>query len=178
VAHAGYALLGVFGDPQRATPALLYYVLTYALTVLGAFGVIAIVESGTRSLQISGLAGLGTRSPLLASTLTVFVLSLAGIPPLAGFFGKFYVFVNASKAGGSLGYFWLVLVALATSCVSLYYYLQVLKQVWVIAPEAGSGETQARLVPPSFATRTVLLALAAGVILLGCFPQWLISGLQ
>jgi NADH-quinone oxidoreductase subunit N len=170
VAHAGYALLAVLGDSQSA---LLYFVVTYAVTAVGAFGVVAVVEHRTGGETIGSLAGLRERSPLLAGALTVFMLSLAGIPPLAGFFGKFYVFVAAAKQGPGLGYWWLVALALAMSCVSLFYYLQVLKQVWV-APREESA--------PGFAGEkavAALIALLAGaVVVLGCAPEWLIGFLR
>ncbi|MSU35030.1 MAG: NADH-quinone oxidoreductase subunit N [Pedosphaera sp.] len=171
IAHAGYALLAVLADPPDAKPALLYYVTTYAMTLVGMFGLVSVVERGHGDDSIGRLAGLSQRSPLLAACLSVFSLSLAGVPPLSGFFGKFYVFVALVKSGPSYSsHFWLALVAIAMSCVSLYYYLQVLKQVWVGEP---LGDTRPAKV--SAALTFVVAGLALGVVLLGCAPELLLA---
>ncbi len=171
IAHAGYALLGLIGGSQSA---LLYYAITYAVTSMGVFGVVAVMENRAGSESVVGLAGLRERSPLLAGVLTVFVLSLAGIPPLAGFFGKFYVFIAAAKQGEGLGYWWLVALALAASCVSLYYYLQVLKQVWVVPSERpGQGGVAGGIVVSG-----LLVVLAVVVVALGCAPELLLRFLK
>ena len=174
IAHAGYALLAVLANPQDAGPALLYYVTTYAMTLVGLFGLISAVERNNDDDSMTRLAGLSQSSPLLAGCLSVFGLSLAGVPPLAGFFGKFYVFVAVVKSGSSYSaHLWLVLVAIAMSCVSLYYYLQVLKQAWVAEPAADTKPAQA-----SAALTFVIVALALGVVLLGCCPELLLAHLR
>jgi NADH-quinone oxidoreductase subunit N len=172
IAHAGYALLGIMANSPQGLAALVYYVITYALTTVGAFAAVQAVEGPQGDPRLGDLAGLGRREPLVSLCLMVFILSLAGIPPLAGFFGKFYVFVAAAAVGGThLHLLWLVIVAIAMSAVSLYYYLLVLKQVYV-APEPASGAAHA---PVSATSRVVLLLLAAGVILLGCAPDLLVG---
>jgi NADH-quinone oxidoreductase subunit N len=170
IAHAGYAMLALIGGSQSA---LLYYAITYAVTSVGAFGVIAVMENRTGNEAISGLAGLRERSFLLSAVLTVFMLSLAGIPPLAGFFGKFYVFIAAAKQGAGLGYWWLVAVALAASCVSLYYYLQVLKQVWVTPAGEGQGKVSGGII-----VSALLVVLALVVVVTGCVPELLLRLLK
>jgi NADH-quinone oxidoreductase subunit N len=103
----------------------------------------------------------------------VFMLSLAGIPPLAGFFGKFYIFSSAlSGGGGDMGMLWLVVLAIAMSAVSLYYYLQVLKQIYIIEAPAGPGAG-----PGPVSSRVVMALLAFAVLVLGCAPNLLISRL-
>src|ERR1035441_19435 len=92
VAHAGYMLLAIVAHSQQSLAALLYYVVTYALATIGAFAVIAVVEEQKGSDQLSHFDGLARQAPGLSLGLAIFILSLAGIPPLAGFFGKFYLF--------------------------------------------------------------------------------------
>ena len=167
VGHAGYMLLGLIAHTPQGVSALLYYVITYALAALGAFGVIAALEDEGVD-RIEDLAGLYRRAPGLSLCMLVFLLSLAGIPPLAGFFGKFYIFAAALQAAPHLGLLWLVLLAVAMSAVSLYYYLRVLKQIYVAdAPEAPAVHTP-------FVTRVVIWALAAAVVVLGCAPGLLL----
>jgi NADH-quinone oxidoreductase subunit N len=171
VAHAGYASLAFLADGKLGYPALIYYVVTYALATLGAFGAVAHVLRHAGGDDLERFDGLGQRAPILSLCLMVFLLSLAGVPPLAGFFGKFYVFTAAIKAGGdSLALLWLVLIGLAASVVSLYYYLQVLKRVYVSPPAIGAQDFS-----PAPVTQIVLVILALLVLLLGCFPSILLS---
>jgi NADH-quinone oxidoreductase subunit N len=169
VAHAGYALLGILTNSQQGFASLIYYVATYALTVVGAFGVVAAVEDSVGE-KLTDFAGLSRRAPVLSLCMMVFMLSLAGIPPLAGFFGKFYIFTSAIQLGArNLGLLWLVILAIGMSAVSLYYYLQVLKQIYVI--EASNHSP----VPIALPTQTAIVALAIGVVVLGCFPNLLLG---
>jgi NADH-quinone oxidoreductase subunit N len=170
IAHAGYALLGVLANNQQGLQSLLYYVMTYGLTVVGAFGVVSVIEGREGDARIADFAGLGRREPVLSFCMMIFMLSLAGIPPLAGFFGKFYLFTAAMGGAKNLGLLWLVVIAIATSAVSLYYYLQVLKQIYV-AP-AQDSEIKA---PVPLSARIVLCVLAAGVVILGCAPNLLLG---
>jgi len=174
VAHAGYMLLGVMAHGPMGVASLVYYVITYALTTLGAFGVVAVVQRQTGGERLSNFAGLGRRAPGLAACMMVFILSLAGIPPLAGFFGKFYIFSEVLRGGvAHMELLWLVILALGLSAVSLYYYLQVLKQIFVV-PEPESGTPLGRV---PLLQQVVLCVLALMVIGLGCFPQWLLERL-
>jgi NADH-quinone oxidoreductase subunit N len=143
---------------------------TYGLSVVGIFAIIGQLERKHGELALTDLAGLSRRSPLLALSLFVFVLSLAGIPPLSGFFGKFYVFLAAIQA--DTGLLWIVGTAIAASAVSLYYYLQILKQVFVAEADAGPSP----LLP--FAPAATTVVLAAAVVFLGCFPQVLLEPLE
>ena len=136
-----------------------------------AFGVIAVVERSGPCQKITDLAGLHGRSPLLAGCLAVFILSLAGIPPLAGFFGKFAVFAAALQIAGLSGPVgWLALLAIAMSAVALYYYLIVLKQALVAAPVPNSTPIR---VPPSAAL--ALVAAASMILLFGVFPGFVLG---
>ncbi len=173
VAHAGYALLALLSNTQQALGSLLYYVVTYAVTALGAFAVVTAVENASPGEKLQDFAGLSRRSPLLSLCMLVFVLSLAGIPPLAGFFGKFYVFTAAARSGSSLGLLWLVIVAVATSAISLYYYLQILKQIYV-----ADGPATVIPIRASIPARLSILGLAAAVVLLGCAPDFLLQKLS
>jgi NADH-quinone oxidoreductase subunit N len=170
IAHAGYALLALLADRRYALPALLFYTITYAFTVLGAFAVVGVVEESGRKASLADFAGLSRRAPLLSFCMLVFMLSLAGIPPLSGFFGKFYVFFAAADAAPKLSLLWLVVLAVAASAVSLYYYLQVLKQIYAVAPSPTSAWPR-----PALSARVAIVLLAAIVIVLGCVPDLLLG---
>jgi NADH-quinone oxidoreductase subunit N len=174
IAHAGYMLLAVLAHDKRAVASLVYYAVTYGLTTIGAFGVVAVVENGAGDDKLSSFAGLSRRAPVASFCMLVFMLSLAGIPPLAGFFGKFYVFSAAVNTDPqNLGLLWWVVLAIAMSAVSLYYYLQVLKQIYVVDGTNGTDRTNVPVL-----TQVVLGLLAAGVVGLGCAPDLLVSALQ
>ena len=174
IAHAGYMLLAVLTHNGESLASLIYYTVTYGLTTVGAFGVVAVVEQQTGGETFSNFAGLSRRAPLISLCMMIFMLSLAGIPPLAGFFGKFYIFAEAVKTGAPhLGMLWLVILAIAMSAVSLYYYLQVLKQIWVVEP---SGESSRLAVSRAMEVALVILALA--VLVFGCVPDWLLGPIQ
>jgi NADH-quinone oxidoreductase subunit N len=167
VAHAGYTLVGLIGAGPQAFPSIVYYIATYGAAVIGAFAIAGIIEDQTGKTRLKDFAGLSSRSPILAGCLMIFILSLAGIPPLAGFFGKFYLFISAAKS--SLGLLWLVILAIAMSAVSLYYYLIVLKQAFVAEP---ASTTKFQINPGALAG-IILLALA--VVLAGLAPDLLLS---
>ena len=171
IAHTGAMLLGVIAAEIAGVGPLFYYVATYGVATAGAFGVIAVLERNGGGPRITDLAGLGRRSPLLAGTLLVFILSLAGVPPLAGFFGKFAVFTAALQVGGLAGPAgWLAFLAIFLSAVALYYYLIVLKQALVAAPPAHAPKIS---VPPVAAL--TLLAAAGLLVGLGVFPSLLLN---
>src|SRR5437868_535175 len=134
VAHAGYTLIGFVAGDREGFSAALFYITVYAVTLVGAFGVVGVVRRETGGDDFANFSGLVTRSPLLAGCMAIFILSLAGIPPLAGFFGKFYLFSAALHAVANQGLLWLVALGLAGSFVSLYYYLLVLKVIFVDEP--------------------------------------------
>ncbi len=174
IAHAGYMLLAVLANDKPAVAALIFYAVTYGLTTIGAFGVVAVVEAGAGDDKLSSFSGLSRRAPVVAFCMMIFMLSLAGIPPLVGFFGKFYLFASVLKAGGTgLGLLWLVILAIAMSAVSFYYYLKVLKQIYVVPAAADAG-----IFKVSLLSQVVLGVLAALVFLLGCWPDLVLHSLQ
>src|SRR5213593_2399599 len=170
VAHGGYTLIGIVAGDREGFSAALFYASVYAVTLVGAFGVVAMVRRETGGDDFSNFAGLASRSPLLAGCMSVFMLSLAGIPPLAGFFGKFYLFSVALRAGANHGLLWLVAVALLGSFISLYYYLMVLKAIFVDEPVLASPR-HVGVLPPALLTRATVAVLAATVLLLGITPE-------
>ena len=191
IAHAGYILLGLAAHPVysgqgsalafRATTfqpaivtvnAVLYYVLTYGLTTIGAFGVVDVVQRATGSDKFDAFLGLHKRNPILAAVLLVLFLSLAGIPPLVGFWAKFNLFAAVLGASAGVVPFILVALAIAFSAVSLYYYLQVLKRAYVM-PAADESPIKANPV-----TLVVLVLIATAVLALGCFPALLQNWIQ
>ena len=169
VAHGGYTLLGLVAGGRDGFSATLFYTTTYAFTLVGAFGVVALVRRATGGDDFSHFTGLRQRSPWLATCMAIFLLSLAGIPPLAGFFGKFYLFSAALRVGGHHGLLWLVALALFGSLISFYYYLMVLKVIFVDktadnAPRFGVDALQ----------RGAIALLALIVLFLGLFPDGLV----
>jgi NADH-quinone oxidoreductase subunit N len=166
IGHAGIMLLGVAVAGRFGPGPLFYYAATYGLATVGAFGVIGVVDGqGGGCAKISDLAGLYRRSPLLAGCLLVYFLSLAGVPPLAGFFGKFTVFASALQVGGlTTPVGWLALLAIALSAVALYYYLFVLKQALVTTPKA-----EARKIAVPVDVAFALTLVAALLVVLGLF---------
>jgi NADH-quinone oxidoreductase subunit N len=167
IGHAGYMLLAILASSEMGLRALLYYVITYGLATVGAFGVMAALEKEGVD-EIEGLAGLSRRAPVLSFCMLIFLLSLAGIPPLAGFFGKFFVFASALHA--ARGLLWLVALAIAMSAVSLYYYLSVLKQIYVMDVTEQEDDIRTPLV-----LRVTIGATALLVVALGCFPDLLLG---
>src|SRR5216117_1822604 len=168
VAHAGYTLLGLVAGGRDGFSATLFYATVYAITLVGAFGVVAVVRSETGGDDVKNFSGLAARAPLLAGCMAIFMFSLAGIPPLAGFFGKFYLFSAALRAGGDHGLLWLVGLALFGSFVSLYYYLIVLKAIFVDQPSASAPPRDH--VSSDLLQRRAVAALAGIVLLLGIMP--------
>jgi NADH-quinone oxidoreductase subunit N len=169
IAHAGYMLTAVafFSYSPLSTNAILYYILTYGLTTIGAFGVVSVVERATGSDRLDAFLGLHKRNPILAGVLLILFLSLAGIPPLVGFWAKFNLFAAVLNVSAGVVPFTLVALAVAMSAVSLYYYLQVLKRAYVM-PAVDETPITAHPV-----TLIVLVAISAAVVLFGCLPTLL-----
>jgi NADH-quinone oxidoreductase subunit N len=165
IGHAGYLLIGVAAmglGSVSAKPAVLFYLLAYSFTTLGSFGVIAwIGNRKDERLFIDDWAGLGASRPAVALAMTVFLLSLGGVPPTGGFFAKFYLFRAATE---SPQLYWLITVGVLTSVVSVFYYLRVVVAMYFREPGRAIEPTDAA------STRVALILTAAAVLLLGIFP--------
>jgi NADH-quinone oxidoreductase subunit N len=173
IAHAGYLLLGVAALSANGQAAVMYYLAGYLFTVIAAFLVIALVMRHLDTEDISGLAGLSQRSPLLAATMTLAMASLAGIPPLAGFFGKFLLLksvIAQAQSTGNHGYYCLVFTALAGVVISLYYYFGVIRAIY------WSKETP-DLSPISLSSPAKLAVwiCIAGMFWIGLFPNTVLN---
>jgi NADH-quinone oxidoreductase subunit N len=164
IAQAGYVLIGVIAGGPAGLAAVLYYLFVYMFMNFGAFAVITLLAGpdGDRD-SFADLEGLGRRNPVLAVSMTIFMLSLAGFPPSVGFFGKLFLFT----AGISAGYLWLVVLAVLMSVVSVFYYVRVLIPVWTPSPRLEGVR------PTVAAAATVVLSGAASV-LLGLYPTTLL----
>ena len=178
IAQSGYMLLGLMATGSTGISSVIFYVIVYALTTLGAFGVVSLVEQRRGGSQLHHFQGLHQSAPGLALCMGVFMISLAGIPPLAGFFGKFYLFAGAlssvsSLYDGNLGLLWLIIVAVAFNAVSLYYYLIVLKHIFVIPTGAEPAQPS-----PRCATSVFVGFLALAVFALGLYPAALLEPIQ
>jgi len=171
IAHAGYLLLGVAALSSAGQSAVLYYLSGYLFTALAAFMVIAIVMRHLDTEDVSGLAGLNHRSPLLAATMTLAMVSLAGIPPLAGFFGKFLLLKAIIEQGAANhGYYCLAFTALVGVVISLYYYFRIVRAIY------WSQETpDVSPIPMSRPVQFGLYACIAGMFFIGIFPNPLID---
>jgi NADH-quinone oxidoreductase subunit N len=166
IAHMGYILIGPVLGSQFGVAAVLFYGLVYALMTIGAFGLVVLLAHGSvRGDQIDDFNGLAQRHPLAAALMLLFLLSLTGIPPTAGFLGKFYMFAAAVEAG----YIWLVLIAVVNSTISLFYYMRVVVAMYMReAPQEIATS-------PSLALNVALLLAAAGTLLLGLFPDCILE---
>jgi len=180
IANAGYLLVGVVAFSAEGNTSVIFYVLVYSLASLGAFGVVAVLtDTLGRDAEISDFNGCWTKTPGLAVAFLVFVLSLAGIPPLAGFLGKFYLFYAAigaepGAASWNDGFYWLVAFALIMSVVSLYYYLRVLK-AFLVAPSDDGKAVSIAPIKIGWAAGVTLWLLAIAVLALGLWPEPLLN---
>jgi NADH-quinone oxidoreductase subunit N len=166
IAHAGYLLLGVAALSSAGQAAVLYYLSGYLFTLTAAFMIITLVMRHLDSEDISGLAGLHQRSPFLAAVMALAMVSLAGIPPLAGFMGKFLLLKAVIEQGSvTAGYYGLAFVALAGVVISLYYYFGVVRAVYW-SQAAASNEA----ITLSGPIRVALGVCVAGMLWLGLFP--------
>ncbi|HXH85124.1 MAG TPA: NADH-quinone oxidoreductase subunit N, partial [Candidatus Tectomicrobia bacterium] len=162
IAHVGYMLVGLVAGGPGGASAVLFYLLAYTFTTVGAFGVLALCQrAGEEAVEVGQYAGLARRHPVLAATLSLFLLSLIGIPPFAGFVAKVYLFGAAVRAG----FVWLAVLAVLNSAAAAYYYLRVLIYMYMREPEeAGAAYA------PSFAGGLALAIALIGIVVLGVIP--------
>jgi NADH-quinone oxidoreductase subunit N len=173
IAHAGYLLLGVAALSASGQAAVMYYLAGYLFTVVAAFLVIALVMRHLDTEDIVGLAGLNQRSPLLAATMAMAMVSLAGIPPLVGFFGKFLLLksvVEAAQTTGNHGYYCVAFTALAGVVISLYYYFGVIRAIYWSKDAADLSAIE--LSAPAKLTAWVCIA---GMFWIGLFPSMVLN---
>ena len=169
IAHAGFVLVGVAAGNQSGISGAMFYLAAYAAMILGAFGVVILVSrTGEERTSLRSYRGLGRRNPLLGACLTLFLLSLAGIPPTAGFMAKFLVFGAAVEAGLE----GLVIVAVLASVAAAFFYLRVIVLTYMEEPEDEIAVRAASA--PSF----TLAAAAAATLALGVFPSLILDPLQ
>ncbi|NIM96966.1 MAG: NADH-quinone oxidoreductase subunit NuoN [candidate division Zixibacteria bacterium] len=161
IAQIGYILLGVVAATARGVASVAFYTFVYLFANMGAFMAAIAFSNITGSDEIKDYAGLSRKTPALAAMMAVFMLSLVGIPPLAGFVGKYYLFSAAIQQG----YIWLVIVAVLTSVVSLYYYLGVVRQMYFQAT------TQESSVSTGAMLKIALIICVVGVLLFGVYPN-------
>jgi len=164
IAHAGYVLVAVTAHSEIGTAAVMFYLAAYALMNIGAFALVAHLSGkDERYVSINDYAGLGARQPVAAALLTIFLLSLIGVPLTAGFFGKFYIFRAAIRAD----LIWLTVLGLLLSAVAACYYLRIIVVMYMREPENGAAEAP----PLGGALGAVVWVSALGTLLLGIWPS-------
>ncbi len=167
IGHAGYALLGFLGyGTDFGLPALLVYLASYLMMTLGAFGLVVLLETkGYAAESVDDFNGLAKKNPVAAAAMVIFLLSLTGIPPTAGFIGKYFLFTAAMKAG----WVWLTVLAVLMSVVSLFYYFRIVRAMYLVE---GEGELRWSAEP---AVSGAILVCLAGTLVFGMIPQPLIA---
>jgi len=161
IAQIGYVMIGMVAATEIGVAAVGYYMFIYLFANMGAFAVATIFNDETGSDGIGSYAGLAKSSPIVSAYMAIFLLSLAGIPPLGGFAAKYFVFA----AGIQAGYLWLVILGLLTAVVSLYYYANVIKQMYF------AKKTSDIKIKPAVSASIVLIMGVVGIILFGVFPE-------
>jgi NADH-quinone oxidoreductase subunit N len=168
IAHAGYVLVALAARSEIGTAAAMFYLAAYAFMNIGAFAVVSYLSGrGERYTNIEDFKGLGEKQPMTAAMLTIFLLSLIGVPLTGGFFGKFYIF----KAALESHLVWLTLLGLLNSAVAAYYYLRILVMMYMHEPSEAAATAE----PPSLGMRAALILPALGTLFLGIFPTWVLE---
>ena len=163
IAHAGYILVAFITGDRAQASSMLYYLMAYTFMNIGAFtAVIVLQKKGDSNSDLDSFAGLGARHPFIALCMSIFLLSLAGVPPLAGFMGKFYVFSTAVKAQ----YYWLAIIGFLNSAVAAYYYLRVMMYMYFRDPVGDEGVADRA---PQYGL--VMIICIVALLYMGIFPQ-------
>ena len=171
IAHAGYVMVAVTTHSDTGAAAAMFYLAAYAFMNIGAFAVVThIARKGERYLQVDDLSGLGQRQPATAALLSIFLLSLIGVPLTAGFFGKFYIF----KAALDADLVWLTILGLLNSAVAAYYYLRIFVVMYMHEP----GESMESLGPLPGGIKATLWSTAVATIVLGVYPSLILDFAQ
>jgi NADH-quinone oxidoreductase subunit N len=174
IAHAGYALIGVVAagriEQSSGIASVLLYLSLYTFMTFGAFAIVAMLrKGGVEGEEIEDFTGLAKRHPMAALLMLIFMVSLAGIPPTAGFVGKLYIFLSAVEAGLT----WLAALALIFAAISAYYYLRLVMVMYMREPSDQSDSAPRLVMSP---TLSIVLACAvAGVVIFGVYPNPLVS---
>ncbi|PLY00008.1 MAG: NADH-quinone oxidoreductase subunit N [Desulfuromonas sp.] len=167
ISHAGYALVGMVAWNEVGLSAILFYMLVYTFMNMGAFAVLVLIgKKGEENLTLDGIAGFGYKKPVLAVALCIFLFSLMGLLPTAGFTGKFYIFAGAVKAG----YIWLAVLGVLNSAVSLFYYLRVMVQMYFKEPTEDFAWVKINV-----STAISIVVSIIGVLYLGIVPGTLMN---
>jgi NADH-quinone oxidoreductase subunit N len=163
IAHAGFILVGLVAITKQSTASVMFYVLTYGFTTMAAFGLLMLVrDPDGEATQLSRWSGLARKSPVVATVMTILLLSMAGIPLTSGFTGKFYVFRAAWHTAGPL-----VVIALLSSAVAAFFYLRIVVMMYFAEPPAESPT----IAIPGWAASVALTVGIVVTIVLGVFPQ-------
>lgn len=162
IAHAGYMLIGFAAASELGMSGVMFYIVAYGFMNIGAFGVLSMTEYGeNKNLTFDEYKGLATRKPFVAALMAIFMFSLSGIPPFAGFFGKYYIFLAAIQEG----YTWLAIVGVLASVIGVYYYIRVIIYMYFYD---GDVTLEAE---PSYIGMTALVLAALAVLQMGIFPS-------
>ena len=164
ISQAGYIMLGVMTESALGLASMMFYIFVYVVSNLGAFAVISSIENKTGKLSMDDYDGLHKSNPWLSFAMTLAMFSLAGIPPFAGFFSKFLIFTSVTSSG-SMALYMLVLIALINTIISLYYYLLVVKAIWI-----NPGEAKIESFRSSCGERIALWLCVVGIIFFGLVP--------
>jgi NADH-quinone oxidoreductase subunit N len=168
IAHAGYVLVALTARSNVGIAAAMFYLAAYAFMNIGAFAVVSHLSGkGERYQSLDDFAGLGQKQPLTAAMLSIFLLSLIGVPLTGGFFGKFYIF----KAALESHLVWLTVLGLLNSAVAAYYYLRILVMMYMHEPSEAASKAE----PLSAGLHAALLLPALGTLILGIFPSWVLE---
>ena len=166
VSHVGYLLIAIIAKNSLSSSSLMFYMLTYTFMIFGVFGIVVLLgRKGDENLEIENYSGLAYKHPIIALTMTIFLLSLGGLPPLAGFVAKFYIFSAALNEG----YLILVIIAVLNSAISFYYYLKVIVFMYMKEPVKPLNVTLSPM------TLLVIAISVFGTIQLGIYPDPIIS---